>query len=45
MKKLVVMGLILTALSLAACAYHAKQPVNDEYYKQTRQVAWPETEK
>jgi len=41
MKKLVIMGLILTALSMAACSYHAKQPVNDEYYKQTKQVAWP----
>ena len=45
MKKLVIMGLILTALSMAACAYHSKQPVDDGYYKQTRQVAWPESNK
>ena len=44
MKKLFVLGLTIGLLGLSACsAYHAKQPVNETYYKRTQQVAWPES--
>ena len=42
MKKLLIVALLMGTLALAACSYHAKQPVNDAYYKKTRQVEWPE---
>ena len=40
MKKLLILGLLL--MTLSACAYHAKQPINDAYYKKTQSVEWPE---
>lgn len=44
MKKIVILGLIFVALTVAlsACAYHTKQPVDDAYYKKTQTVGWPE---
>jgi len=44
MKKILILGLIVVALSVAlsACAYHTKQPVDDNYYKKTQTVGWPE---
>lgn len=40
MKKLL---LILAVCSvLIACAFHSKQPIDDNYYKKTQSVEWPE---
>lgn len=30
-------------LLVGACAFHAKQPVDDTYYKNTQSIAWPES--
>ena len=39
MKKIFLM--ILLAVVLGACAFHAKQPKDDTYYKKTQSVGWP----
>lgn len=30
-------------LLVGACTFHAKQPVDDTYYKNTQSIAWPES--
>lgn len=40
MKKLLAVSLM--TLVLAGCSYHAKQPVDATYYKQTQGIAYPE---
>lgn len=30
-------------LLVGACSFHAKQPVDDTYYKNTQSIAWPES--
>jgi len=41
MKKLLLISAGL--MILGACAFHSKQPVNENYYKKTQSVAWPDT--
>ena len=42
MKKVLILALVVGFLS--ACAYNAKQPQDDTYYKKTQGIAWPEEE-
>ena len=41
MKKLLLVVFSVGLLTLAACSYHSKQPVDDRYYKKSQSVAWP----
>lgn len=36
--------MLLSTLLICACAYHAKQPVDDAYYKRTQGIEWPEAQ-
>ena len=40
MKKFLILALIAGFVS--ACAFHAKQPKDDTYYKKTQTVGWPD---
>ena len=40
MKKLVIIALL--AGVLVGCAYHAKQPKDETYYKRTQSISWLE---
>lgn len=42
MKKLLLLGAF--CLILGACSFHAKQPIDDTYYKKTQSVAWPDSQ-
>ena len=35
-------ALLISVLSLSACQYHTKQPIDDTYYKKTQGIDWPE---
>ena len=41
MKKLLLIcaGLMI----LGACAFHKKQPIDENYYKKTQSVGWPDS--
>ena len=41
MKKALLIICAISALAVAACAYHGKQPKDDTYYKRTQGVEWP----
>lgn len=44
MKKLLLLA--VTCLLLSACGnFHSKQPVDDNYYKKTQGIAWPDSQK
>ena len=32
------------AITLGACSFHSKQPVDETYYKRSQSVAWPEAQ-
>ena len=38
MKKLLIVVFLVSVM--AGCAYHAKQPKDDTYYKKTQSIAW-----
>ena len=40
MKKFLLVCLL--GCMVAGCAFHAKQPVDETYYKRSQSVAWPE---
>lgn len=42
MKKMLWM-MVISCLFLSGCgAFHSKQPVDDNYYKKTQSVPWPD---
>ena len=42
MKKLLLIVLGMGLMGIVACSFHAKQPIDEGYYKKTQGVAWPE---